>query len=111
MAVRLQELAALVESEYAGDASRLWSEATTGWELLTRVQALPGFGRQKAQIFVALLAKQLDVRPEGWEAGRRATTRWPGTGRSPTSWTPIRCRRCAPSSSRRRQQARAATSN
>ncbi len=29
--------------------------------------ALPGFGKQKAQIFVALLAKQLDVRPEGWE--------------------------------------------
>ena len=30
--------------------------------------ALPGFGKQKAQIFVALLAKQRDVRPEGWEA-------------------------------------------
>ena len=28
---------------------------------------LPGFGRQKAQIFAALLAKQLDVRPDGWE--------------------------------------------
>jgi uncharacterized HhH-GPD family protein len=28
---------------------------------------LPGFGRQKAQIFVALLAKQLGVRPEGWQ--------------------------------------------
>ena len=32
------------------------------------MQALPGFGKQKAQIFVALVAKQLDVRPEGWEA-------------------------------------------
>ena len=31
------------------------------------MQALPGFGKQKAQIFVALLAKQLGVRPEGWE--------------------------------------------
>ena len=68
MAARLQELAALVESTYDGDATRLWSEATTGKELLRRVQALPGFGRQKAQIFVALLAKQLDVRPEGWQA-------------------------------------------
>jgi uncharacterized HhH-GPD family protein len=67
MAVRLQELAALVESDYDGDASRLWTEASTGSELLTRIQALPGFGRQKAQILVALLAKQLDVRPEGWE--------------------------------------------
>jgi uncharacterized HhH-GPD family protein len=68
MAGRLQELAALVESEYDGDVTRLWSEPTTGNELFRRVQQLPGFGKQKAQIFVALLAKQLGVRPEGWEA-------------------------------------------
>ncbi|HEX7186768.1 MAG TPA: HhH-GPD-type base excision DNA repair protein [Actinomycetes bacterium] len=68
MASRLQELAAVVESQYAGDVTRLWSEATTGKELFRRVQALPGFGKQKAQIFVALLAKQLAVRPAGWEA-------------------------------------------
>jgi uncharacterized HhH-GPD family protein len=67
MAGRLQELAALVESEYDGDVTRLWSEPATGDELFRRVQALPGFGKQKAQIFVALLAKQLGVRPEGWE--------------------------------------------
>lgn len=67
MAARLQELAALVESEYDGDVTRLWREAATGQELFKRVQALPGFGKQKAQIFVALLAKQLGVRPEGWE--------------------------------------------
>jgi uncharacterized HhH-GPD family protein len=68
MAVRLQELAAVVESTYGGDVTRLWDEAPTGKELLRRVQALPGFGKQKSQIFVALLAKQLGVRPEGWEA-------------------------------------------
>jgi uncharacterized HhH-GPD family protein len=68
MAARLQELAALVQARYDGDASRLWTEPTTGRELLTRVQELPGFGRQKAQIFVALLAKQRGVRPDGWEA-------------------------------------------
>jgi uncharacterized HhH-GPD family protein len=68
MAARLQELARLVEERYDGQADRLWSEATTGRELLGRVQGLPGFGKQKAQIFVALLAKQLGVRPEGWEA-------------------------------------------
>jgi uncharacterized HhH-GPD family protein len=67
MAARLQTLAALVEERYDGDAARLWTEASTGPELLSRVMALPGFGKQKAQIFVALLAKQLDVRPEGWE--------------------------------------------
>src|SRR5262245_42300787 len=68
MAARMQELAALVESEYGGDVTRLWNEAATGQDLFKRVQALPGFGKQKAQIFVALLAKQLGVRPDGWEA-------------------------------------------
>ncbi len=68
MAARLQALAALVESDYGGDAARIWTEATSGQDLMERVQALPGFGKQKAQIFVALLAKQLGVRPEGWEA-------------------------------------------
>ncbi|MFC7527190.1 HhH-GPD-type base excision DNA repair protein [Actinoplanes sp. GCM10030250] len=67
MATRLQELATLVESRYDGDVTRLWTEATSGKDLLKRVQELPGFGKQKAQIFVALLAKQLGVRPEGWE--------------------------------------------
>jgi uncharacterized HhH-GPD family protein len=68
MAARLQELASFVVTTYDGDVTRLWTEATTGAELLKRVQQLPGFGKQKAQIFVALLAKQLDVRPDGWEA-------------------------------------------
>lgn len=68
MATRLQELARIVEDTYGGDASRLWTEAADGKDLLKRVMALPGFGKQKAQIFVALLAKQLGVRPEGWES-------------------------------------------
>ena len=53
--------------KYDGDVSRLWTEATDGRDLLGRVMELPGFGKQKAQIFVALLAKQLGVRPEGWD--------------------------------------------
>ena len=68
MAARVQTLAAIVVDEYDGQADRLWNEAGSGRELLRRLQALPGFGKQKAQIFVALLAKQLDVRPDGWEA-------------------------------------------
>jgi uncharacterized HhH-GPD family protein len=68
MAARLQEVARIVEDTYGGDASRLWTEASDGKDLLKRVMALPGFGKQKAQIFVALLAKQVGVRPEGWEA-------------------------------------------
>jgi uncharacterized HhH-GPD family protein len=68
MAARLQALATVVEQQYDGRTERLWLEATSGKDLLKRVMELPGFGKQKAQIFVALLAKQLDVRPEGWEA-------------------------------------------
>jgi uncharacterized HhH-GPD family protein len=68
MAARLQELARIVEETYDGDAARIWTEAADGRDLLKRIMALPGFGKQKAQIFVALLAKQLDVRPTGWEA-------------------------------------------
>jgi uncharacterized HhH-GPD family protein len=67
MAARLQELARVIEDTYDGDASRLWNEATSGQDLLKRLMELPGFGKQKAQIFVALLAKQLDVRPRGWK--------------------------------------------
>jgi uncharacterized HhH-GPD family protein len=66
MAARVQALAAQVVAEYDGRTERLWEEATSGKDLLTRLQALPGFGKQKAQIFVALLGKQLGVRPEGW---------------------------------------------
>jgi uncharacterized HhH-GPD family protein len=68
MAGRLQALAALVEERYDGDAARLWTEAGSAQDLFDRVLELPGFGKQKAQIFVTLLAKQLGVRPEGWEA-------------------------------------------
>ena len=67
MAARLQELARIVAEDYDGDASRVWTEATDAKDLLKRVMALPGFGKQKAQIFVALLGKQHGVRPEGWE--------------------------------------------
>jgi uncharacterized HhH-GPD family protein len=66
MASRLQELAALIETKYDGDVTRLWTEPTTGAELFARVQELPGFGKQKSQIFVALLAKQFGIQPEGW---------------------------------------------
>ncbi len=67
MAARLQELARIVVETYDGHAERIWTEAADGKDLAKRLQALPGFGAQKAKIFTALLAKQLDVRPAGWE--------------------------------------------
>jgi uncharacterized HhH-GPD family protein len=67
MAARVQELCATIVDSYGGDAAAVWTSATTGQELFDNVKALPGFGDQKARIFVALLGKQLDVRPPGWE--------------------------------------------
>jgi uncharacterized HhH-GPD family protein len=66
MAARTQKLCQAIADEYGGDAAALWRGATTGAELVKRLSALPGFGKQKAQIFAALLGKQLGVRPEGW---------------------------------------------
>ncbi|MFD4125787.1 HhH-GPD-type base excision DNA repair protein [Streptomyces globisporus] len=66
MAKRVQQLCQYLVAEYGGDASAVWRDATTGDDLLERLKALPGFGAQKAQIFLALLGKQLGVRPPGW---------------------------------------------
>lgn len=66
MSTRVQELCRHIVDQYDGDAERIWADAKTGDQLLTRLQALPGFGKQKAQIFLALLGKQRGVRPKGW---------------------------------------------
>lgn len=65
-AKRTQDLCRVLVEQYDGDAERLWSDAATGTELLKRVGKLPGFGDQKARIFVALLGKRFGVQPEGW---------------------------------------------
>jgi uncharacterized HhH-GPD family protein len=66
MAKRVQALAVDLVEHYGGDTTNIWSDAGDGKELLGRVKALPGFGDQKARIFVALLGKQFGVRPDGW---------------------------------------------
>ncbi|WP_405907776.1 HhH-GPD-type base excision DNA repair protein [Streptomyces sp. NBC_00828] len=66
MAKRIQQLCQYLVEHYDGDAATVWKDATTGDELLQRLKDLPGFGPQKAQIFLALLGKQLGVHPKGW---------------------------------------------
>ncbi|MEH0819757.1 MULTISPECIES: HhH-GPD-type base excision DNA repair protein [Micromonospora] len=66
MAARVQEVCRALVERYDGDPARLWSDVTDGRELLRRVGELPGFGRQKAQIFVALLGKRFGIVPDGW---------------------------------------------
>jgi uncharacterized HhH-GPD family protein len=66
MAARTQDLARLITDRYDGDPAAVWTGATTGKDLVARLAELPGFGGYKAQIFAALLGKQLGVRPDGW---------------------------------------------
>jgi len=66
MAKRIQQLCQYLVEHYEGDAELLWKDVPDGRTLLRRLNGLPGFGRQKAQIFLALLGKRLDVTPEGW---------------------------------------------
>ncbi|MDG9720634.1 HhH-GPD-type base excision DNA repair protein [Streptomyces sp. DH24] len=66
MAKRIQQLCQYLVEHYDGDAEGVWRGVDSGAELLKRLEALPGFGKQKAQIFLALLGKQLGVRPSGW---------------------------------------------
>jgi uncharacterized HhH-GPD family protein len=66
MAGRVQQLCQAIVDEYGGDPAAIWTGAASGAELLKRIEALPGFGKQKAKIFLALLGKQLEVRPKGW---------------------------------------------
>ncbi|WP_347354159.1 HhH-GPD-type base excision DNA repair protein, partial [Intrasporangium sp.] len=67
MAGRAQQLCQRVVDDWGGDAANLWAGVGSGAELVRRLEALPGFGPQKARIFTALLAKQLGVRPDGWQ--------------------------------------------
>lgn len=66
MAKRIQQLCQHLVEHYEGDAAAVWRDAADGRDLLRRLTGLPGFGRQKAQIFLALLGKQRGVRPDGW---------------------------------------------
>ncbi|MEU6023240.1 HhH-GPD-type base excision DNA repair protein [Micromonospora sp. NPDC047134] len=66
MAARVQEVCRALVEQYDGDAARLWAEVPDGAQLLARITALPGFGRQKGQIFLALLGKRFGVQPPGW---------------------------------------------
>jgi uncharacterized HhH-GPD family protein len=79
MAKRVQALAQIIVDRYDGDAAALWTAGEPdGNELLKRLKALPGFGEQKAQIFLALLGKQYGVTPKGWRAAAGAFGQ-PGT--------------------------------
>ncbi|CAB4882981.1 unannotated protein [freshwater metagenome] len=66
MGRRIHELCAAVVADYAGKTDRIWTDATDGAALYARLRALPGYGDEKAKIFIALLGKRQAVQPLGW---------------------------------------------
>jgi uncharacterized HhH-GPD family protein len=67
MAARVQELARAIADDYGNDASRVWTEATSGKDLDKRLRGLPGIGDMKAKALITIITKRLGVRPAGWE--------------------------------------------
>ncbi len=66
MSKRSRALAAAIVDDYDGVTERIWTGAADGEELFSRLRALPGFGDDKARIFIAVLGKRFGVRPDGW---------------------------------------------
>ena len=71
MATRAYALCQHLVDEYGAQPAALWQGVETGDELYRRVRALPGFGDEKAKIFLAVLAKRCGVAPPGWEERAR----------------------------------------
>jgi uncharacterized HhH-GPD family protein len=66
MGRRIHALCAVLTADYGGRGDNIWRDVATGEELYHRLRSLPGFGDEKARIFVALLGKRMGVTPSGW---------------------------------------------
>ena len=67
MARRIHELCGIIADQYANKGANIWKDVDDASELYARLRKLPGFGDEKARIFIALLAKRFDIAPEGWQ--------------------------------------------
>ncbi|MFH2071810.1 MAG: HhH-GPD-type base excision DNA repair protein [Actinomycetota bacterium] len=67
MAKRTRSLCEAIVEDYQGDSAAIWTGASDGRDLLDRLEALPGFGKAKARIFVGIVGKRLGAGPPGWE--------------------------------------------
>lgn len=71
MGRRIHEMCGIIATEYKNKGENIWAGVTDAKELTSRLRVLPGFGEEKAQIFIALLGKRMGVKPRNWktEAG------------------------------------------
>jgi len=71
MGRRIHELCGIIATQYKNKGENMWAGVTDARELTARLRVLPGFGEEKAQIFIALLGKRMGVKPRNWktEAG------------------------------------------
>ena len=67
MARRIHELCGIIADQYANKGANIWKDVDDASELYARLRKLPGFGDEKARIFIALLAKRFGIAPEGWQ--------------------------------------------
>jgi uncharacterized HhH-GPD family protein len=67
MGKRTHALATHIVENYRGDAAAIWRDVTGPKVLFDRLRELPGYGEEKAKIFLAMLGKRLGVAPPGWE--------------------------------------------
>lgn len=67
MAQRIQAVCQVLSEKYKGKAENIWRDVQNADELFRRLREFPGYGEEKAQIFIALLAKRFDITPDGWK--------------------------------------------
>lgn len=67
MARRIHAMCTIIADTYKGKGANIWAGVDDAEELFQRLRALPGYGEEKAQIFVALLGKRFGIRPKGWK--------------------------------------------
>jgi uncharacterized HhH-GPD family protein len=67
MAQRIQGMCQIIATDYGNKGENIWSDVTDASVLFERLRKLPGYGEEKAQIFIALLGKRFGVTPNGWK--------------------------------------------
>jgi len=67
MGRRIHALCTVLAADFGGRGEQVWEGVRTGADLYARLRSLPGYGDEKARIFVAILGKRMEVRPRGWK--------------------------------------------